>query len=314
MFDRNAILTALRATALPLLLAAAAVIAVFSLEQARAVPADLPEPGPSTLRDFWFSGAELNRYELTQSRYGDTHPGHAELIFVTEPFLQDEQVKRDYGNAPAIDVLKLNALRTFNTGLYSYRTMRSVFTPFEGQGARETSKVTLSVQDWCGQVFMQVNRRNSRLAFDLRSYFQSEGDRDYDVAAEDVVLEEGLWTQLRLDPTALPTGEFEAVPSLLSSRLAHRPAKPYTAMASLRERSGLAEYTLEYPELGRRLVIRFDPEFPFVIRGWTERNGTNQPETVAQLKERQMNVPYWRFNAPGDRERREALGLSPVPR
>lgn len=54
--------------------------------------------GPSPLenagfRRSWFSGeAELNRYRLSQARYGELHEGEAVLIFVTEEFLPQEQV------------------------------------------------------------------------------------------------------------------------------------------------------------------------------------------------------------------------------
>ena len=73
------------------------------------------------VRDFWFNGAEINRYELSQARYGANHPGHVEFVFVTEPFLIDQQVKDESGTGHSTDVLKLNALRTFNTGIYTLR-------------------------------------------------------------------------------------------------------------------------------------------------------------------------------------------------
>ena len=83
------------------------------------------------IRDFWFNGAEISSFKLSQSRYGKNHPGHAELIFVTEPFLIGKQVKDESGKGDSTDVLKLNALTTFNTGLYSYRTMTSTFRPID---------------------------------------------------------------------------------------------------------------------------------------------------------------------------------------
>ena len=47
---------------------------------------------------YWNQGkAELARYELQQVRYGEIHQGDAVLIFVTEDFLKDKQVKYDYG-------------------------------------------------------------------------------------------------------------------------------------------------------------------------------------------------------------------------
>ena len=97
-----------------------------------ATPAPSPEavslglPTPESFAEehgsfasYWHQGvAELSRYSLRQARYGETHEGEAVLVFVTEPFLPDAQVKDDDGNAPdAVAVLKLNAYRRFHTGI-----------------------------------------------------------------------------------------------------------------------------------------------------------------------------------------------------
>ncbi|MCA9563537.1 MAG: hypothetical protein KC561_08610, partial [Myxococcales bacterium] len=77
---------------------------------------------------YWYQGlAELNRYSLQQSRYGEIHEGEAVLIFVTEDFDTELQVKWDHGNRDnVVSVLKTNAYRRFYTGLYPYTMMTSV--------------------------------------------------------------------------------------------------------------------------------------------------------------------------------------------
>lgn len=265
---------------------------------------------PDQIRDFWFSGAEINRYALEQARYGDTHPGHAELIFVTEPFLTDQQVKADDPRAPdAVDVLKLNALRTFNTGLYSYRTMTSTFRPVDWEAFPHALKSTTSVQDWCGQVFQQINRRDDGWRFELRSYFQSEGDQNRTLP--DVWLEDELWVLLRLAPDRLPVDRFRAIPGALFTRFAHQPVEAMRAEGELDVGPETSRYAITYPALARTLTIRFDTAFPHIIRGWTDKRpgGT----TRATLEDRIMNSNYWRHNAPGDRAKRKRLGLEPVP-
>jgi len=48
------------------------------------------------LDDYWYQGkAEISSYQLEQARYSDVHPGEAVLVFVTEDFLTDKQVKND---------------------------------------------------------------------------------------------------------------------------------------------------------------------------------------------------------------------------
>jgi len=70
-------------------------------------------------KDYWYAGeAEITSYELEQARYGEIRNGHAVLIYVTEDFLPVEQVKADTRNPENISVLKLNATKKFNTGIY----------------------------------------------------------------------------------------------------------------------------------------------------------------------------------------------------
>ena len=48
----------------------------------------------TTLDEYWYQGkAEISRFELQQSRYGEVHQGDAVMIFVTEDFRTDIQVK-----------------------------------------------------------------------------------------------------------------------------------------------------------------------------------------------------------------------------
>lgn len=265
---------------------------------------------PAEIKNHWFNGAEISRFELKQVRYGKTHEGHAEFIFVTEPFLTGEQVKHEFGSGESVPVLKLNALRTFNTGIYSYRTMLSVFTPITGAHSREALKTTTSVQDWCGQAFLQTNRRSSGVRIQQFSYFQTEGDRDFDLG--DVPLEDGLWTSLRLAPESLPTGELEMVPGSVFLRFRHLPVKAYAALGKLEQSGGQYLYSLVYPEIGRTLEIRFDRKFPHIIRSWNESLESESIRTSAVLKDRIENAYYWEMNQPEDAHQRRRLGLQPV--
>ena len=87
------------------------------------------EANPETFDRIWFRGkAEVTRYELRQARYGQVHEGDAVLVFVTEDFLADKQVKKEHGKGKAGPVLKLNFTKKFNTGIYPYSLMTSTFT------------------------------------------------------------------------------------------------------------------------------------------------------------------------------------------
>ena len=267
----------------------------------------LPLPADQ-IRDFWFAGAEISSFELSQSRYGKNHPGHAELIFVTEPFLTGKQVKNESGKGDSTDVLKLNALTTFNTGIYSYRTMSSTFRPIDLGKFPHALKSTTSIQDWCGQAFQQSNFRDGKWQVQLRSYFQEAGDEDITIAG--TYLEEELWITLRLDPKKLPVGNFESIPGAVFTRFNHKPIAAAKARGALEEKGKVSVYTISYPSLERVLSIGFDTEFPHVIRSWTEK--TSSGTTTAKLKKRLMNSDYWNLNDPGDAPKRRWLGLDPV--
>ena len=109
-------------------------------------------PEEKDFHSYWYNyGAEITRFELEQGRYGEIRHGHAVLIFVTEPFLPDIQVKSDYeaSRERSIPILKLNFINRFNTGIYDYSMMKSVLTPIpsEQQQLSKTLKVSTTRQD-----------------------------------------------------------------------------------------------------------------------------------------------------------------------
>ena len=290
-----------------------AAFAATSVSLLMALPHAVRADDSKRLRDHWFDGAEISRYDLAQFRYADVHPGHAELIFVTEPFLAEEQVKSDTPDPEAVDVLKVNRLRTFNTGVYSYRAMTSVFTPmFEPE--TNGLKVTLSVQDWCGQVFVQANRKGNTVTLRSFSYFEKEGDQMVKLVGETqtIYLEDNVWNQIRIDPARLPVGTFRAVPSLLYLRLQHQPLTAYKAVGRLEMGNNTSHYEVVYPRLGRTIRWAFDGDFPYAIQSWEEVQHGRDEATSATLEDRMMNAYYWEMNRPHHADERRELGLEAV--
>ncbi|MEM1417106.1 MAG: septum formation inhibitor Maf [Myxococcota bacterium] len=261
--------------------------------------------------DYWYQGkAELTRFRLTQSRYGEAREGEAVLVFVTEPFLPDAQVKHELRDGrPDVSVLKLNQYRRFYTGVYPYTLMTSAFLPATGEDL--ALKATHSMQEWCGMAFAQLNRRDDGLHLEQRSYFQQEGDRE-DVLP-DAPLEDALFSRIRRDPGAIAEGETALVPGLHFLRFAHQPLRAYAArIARTRgEHAAIAEGPLEvltvtYPELGRTLRVYFRAAFPHVIEGWEEEG--RGPTTRAVRTHAYLDA-YWSRNGNEDAPYREALGL-----
>jgi len=147
----------------------------------------------------WTGGAEISSYTLKQNRYGTLREGESILIYVKEPFLKDRQVKDESGRGN-LQVLKLNATRNFRTGLYPYSVMTSVFHPLGEQTDSKALKVTTSIQDWCGHVFMQTNRRNGSMKTEIKSYFEQEEGGEFTENAEIFLEDEVNQPLLQLKP------------------------------------------------------------------------------------------------------------------
>jgi len=127
------------------------------------------------------------------------------------------------------------------------------------------------------------------------------------VSLPPVWTEDGLWTLLRLSPSSLPTGDIEVFPEVFYQRLQHLEPEALPATATLEQDNDPATYTIEYPSLQRVLTIRFEPDFPHRIRGWTETVGGKLfSEAKATHSER---LYYWERNGTDDGFLREKLGL-----
>ncbi len=266
------------------------------------------KPWDDAFKKQWYAGlAEITRYELKQAQYRGIYDGDAVLIFVTENFLTDKHVKHERGDGTSTSVLKLNAMRQFTTGLYPYSIMTSVFTPVAPDQTR-TLKVTSTAQEWCGHTFAQINHRDGEYKATLRSYFQSDGDHDLTIS--DAILEDEIWTRIRLAPERLPTGEIQIIPGMLFQRLTHTLPDVQTANVELTADDETSVYTLAYTSIGRKLAITFEKNYPHAILGWEEsiqRRG--RWTTTTARKTHATMIDYWNKNKVEDIAYRAQLGL-----
>ena len=210
---------------------------------------------PQNFRDYWYNGQdEISRYRLDQVQYGAVNPGEAVLIFVTEDFRTDTQVKLESdAKDKATSVLKLNSIRRFVTGIYDYSLYSSVFTPIDTKKYERSQKVTMSSQDWCGQVYTQLNLDGGKYDVMKRSYFEKDASEDFKIDA--AWLEDEIWTRLRMDPAALPKGETQVIPAAYAARLAGQKLEPQKAVGTLADYAGKCFYRKSlaaiFPELPR---------------------------------------------------------------
>ncbi|MBC7171350.1 MAG: septum formation inhibitor Maf [Polyangiaceae bacterium] len=309
----------------PTLVLATVVLVAFSACGERApsprqdVELERPVDAARTHRDFaayYHRGlAELNRYALSQSRYGEIHEGEAVLIFVIEEVHQTTQVRYEGGDREGvIETLKSIAHRSFSTGIYPYSVSTAIYDPVDP--ARPSPlKAVGSVIEWSGSTFMQWNRDAAGFRVVAHSYFQGESDREAELP--DAILEDAFFTQIRIDPRALPTGARMVVPGLHHLRLEHLPLQGYAARLERdRARHSSAEgelerYTITYPEIGRTLRIYFGRTFPHEIYGFEEELA--EGGEVLRTEAIRTNVgldAYWTHNRREHAPYRAALGLT----
>lgn len=263
--------------------------------------------------DYWYQGkAELTSYDLTQVRYGQKREGHAVLVFVTEDFSKEKQVKLDNPQANpehAEKVMKLNFTKKFKTGIYPYSMMSSIFNPVYPENDLHAVKITTSVQEWCGHVFMQFNKGTNNYDAMIRSYFESEGDQNFSLPK--AWSEDELWNLLRLDPSAIPSGNVKMIPSTMYFRLKHKQTAAYKASIEKDIQGENSSLIIKYPDLKRTVKINYQNSFPFKINSWEETYPENgeMMTTTGTLKKRIM-LDYWNRNSVTDSTYREVLELN----
>jgi hypothetical protein len=279
---------------------------------------DSIKPTNNSFNDYWYQGkAEINRFELSQARYGELRKGDAIMAFVTEDFLIDKLVKKESNTSEkAAPILKLNYITKFNTGIYDYSMMSSIFTPINGT---EPMKITNSSQEWCGHTWLQIDNTEGKHFITGSSYFEKEANQYFE--REEQKTEDGLWNLIRMNPNKITEGTFNYIPSTQYLRLMHQEIKAYEVNInkltySKKDMPGKSLMTikLEYPELKRTLEIIYESEFPYQIAGWkeTRKSGFGKKaktlETVAK-RTHQIMEPYWSLNGNSDESYRKKLGL-----
>jgi hypothetical protein len=280
---------------------------------------------PAGAQDFWKhwgdGRAELDGYRLTQPRYGAPRAGTAVYIYVTENFSDSLRVKADPGKHPKSDVypvLKLNAIRHFQTGIYDYKVMTSTF--LRVAPGWPLAKVSFSSQEWCGNVYHQILPRGDRLEGVFHSYFDGEADGTEDLEIpKDAVYEDALPMLLRgWNGEYLKAGESRTVPflpSLFYVRLFHHPlawTRARIARSAKTSRVKVPARTFEVTtwtidvEGGRGLGFAIEAAPPYRL---VRQTGPDGEELVLRGSTR---LAYWKDNTPGGEKYLKELGL-PVP-
>ena len=171
-------------------------------------------------------------------------------------------------------------------------------------------KVSASVQEWCGQVYVEMNKKNKYDVM-VRSYFEGESKNE---KMRVVALEDEILTQIRINPATLPVGDLEMIPSFTFTRLKHVDLKPYHCHTGLIEQIDTNIYVIDYKGIDRKVEIKFQPDFPYRILGWRESYKSGFGEKARWLTssgqlQSSVLLDYWTKNSVADSTYRKELKL-----
>ena len=280
-------------------------------------------PGPAFVK-YWNSGlAEISSYTVITERYGEFRRAQAVMVFVYEELDDRTRIKVESASTPPerrVPVLKLNHVLKFNTGIYDYSLMTSVFAGLTGPGVTRPfapRKISFSSQEWCGNVYHHLIPREEGLRSEIRSYFESEGDAEYTLPypVGTVVYEDELPILLReLDGEWLKPGEareVQLVPSLWGVRKRHVPMAFFKATIRKegREKRTLAgrdweawKWTVKKDGGGAAYYI--ETAYPHKLLAWEDSRG----EKGGLIKS--LRSTYWAKHGNKDEPLRKELGLT----
>jgi hypothetical protein len=269
----------------------------------------------------WGDGrAELNGYELVQTRYGELRKGQVVLVYVTEPYSRGKKVKVDQfdpSDPDHVNVLKLNAVRKFQTGVYDYSVMTSLFADPEDEF--RPLEISFSMQEWCGHVYEENHFDELGAEIRLSSYFEGETGSFALPYGRDLVAEDALLVTLRglaADELQRKDETLTLLGSATHRRLNHLRPVAFSSELSWSERprsvkvpAGRFEvYEATYDRQdGSRCEYQVEAEYPHRIIGWSCSDGE-----VAQLTG-STRLDYWRTNREGDERWLRQIGFEPEP-
>ncbi len=275
---------------------------------------------------WWGDGkAEISVYDVQQSRYGEMRSAEQVFVYVTEPMNIPKQVKSDNGKGEVVNVLKLNRMKQFNTGIYQYNTMTSTFALLDNvrhskwQARKgDFAKVTMTMQEWCGTAFEQMNRQTNGYTVQENSYFESEGDRNTLLTippSSPLVPADGLFTLARELVQPIEHAKLTLVRSAEYTRMLHIAPDVFEVSVVRSEDvpdwydSHSQEECTSISFVGKEMTYEFviEKQYPHKISAYRVLRGKSLMEE-GYLRT-SMREPYWSQNSNANEFLRKKLGL-----
>jgi hypothetical protein len=286
---------------------------------------NVPSPYGADFWQTWGDGqAEVAAYDLTMPRYGQPRKGTAIAITVSEPFSNSARVKADEGKHSGADVfsaMKLNLIREYQTGIYNYNDMLSVFVALEDvnrRAAGKATKITFSSQEWCGHVWSELLFGPARIEQMRHSYFDGEGDSQRVIEEHSSGIPEDTlmlaarriaWPRLRLGQSYV----VHVLTSLETERAQHVGLRFFPAtlfLSKVRRTTTVPAGSFRTNEFrvkredGFTWTYSVEADPPFRVIRWENSTGEHA-ELIGSAR-----MEYWEMNAEGGEKALEKLGLT----
>ena len=154
---------------------------------------------------------------------------------------------------------------------YNYSDNSTVLMPLNTPLYPHAKTVVSSSQSNIGTDFLSFQPEPKSYLFVGRNSIEPE--KEIHQITEKGNLEDEIWAKIRMNPDALPQGEFEMIPSLGYWNKVHKSPAAQEVKVEFKDVEGaknLKKYSLDYPELKRKLDIIFEANFPYQIVEFSE--------------------------------------------
>ncbi len=166
----------------------------------------------------------------------------------------------------AIYSLSSNFVQKISQGNYNYSENTIAVMPLNTPLYSHALSIVSSTQSNNGTDFLSFQPEPKSYLFVGRDSVEPE--KEIHKSTEKGDLEDEIWAKIRMNPDALPQGAIEMIPSLGYWNKIHQSPSAQEVKAGLKGMEGnpkLKIYSLNYPELKRKLDIVFEANFPYQI-------------------------------------------------
>jgi hypothetical protein len=176
---------------------------------------------------------------------------------------------RDFGKdhpSGIIPSLSTNFTKRINQENYHYSEITTTVTPLNTPVYPHAVAITSSTQSNDISDFSSFQPQPKSYLFSSRN--SQNPEKETQNISEKIHLEDEIWAKIRMNPDALPQGEFEMIPSLGYWNKTHESPNPQEVRAALKSVEGnpkLKIYSFDYVDLKRKFDIIFEVNFPFQI-------------------------------------------------